>query len=171
MERSPLLDRAIGGIEMVAAALLAVVTVLMFVSVFLRYVFAWAIPDSHDVGCLLLGCLIFWGMAGAGYRGEHITVDLLWSACSPRLRRALDLFAGTVSLAAMGTFAWMMGTKVASTMADGVVTYDTQMPVWPFYLVAWMGLAVSVLLSLARMARVAAGVQAAEPAAPISAVE
>ena len=87
-ERSPAgcspVDRFIDAIEVTAAGFLAVVTLLTFVSVFLRYLFSWSIPDAYDFTRLLLGILIFWGMAVASYRGDHITVDLLWSAAPPR---------------------------------------------------------------------------------------
>ena len=33
---------------------------------------------------MLLGILIFWGIAATSYRGTHITVDLVWSAAGPR---------------------------------------------------------------------------------------
>jgi TRAP-type C4-dicarboxylate transport system permease small subunit len=62
--------------------------------VLLRYFFSMQIPDSYDFGRLLLGILIFWGIAATSYRGTHITVDLLYanvgpkssvsSTCSPR---------------------------------------------------------------------------------------
>ena len=38
-----------------------------------------SIPDAYDFGPLLLGILIFWGIAATSYRGTHITVDLLWA--------------------------------------------------------------------------------------------
>ncbi len=41
-------DRFIDAIEVTAAGFLAVVTLLTFVSVILRYFFSWAIPDSYD---------------------------------------------------------------------------------------------------------------------------
>ncbi len=31
------------------------------------------------MGKLLLGILIFWGIAATTYRGGHITVDLVWA--------------------------------------------------------------------------------------------
>lgn len=158
-----LADRFIDGIEKAAAAFLAAVTAVTFVSVFLRYFFAWSIPDSYDLGCLMLGILIFWGMAGASYRGDHITVDLLWSVCPPWLKRVIDLFADTVTLACMATFTWATGTKVLSTRADNVLTYDVQMPVWVFYLVAWAGLASALLLLMVRTFRLFTGNVAFEP--------
>jgi hypothetical protein len=63
--RGPI-DQFIDAIEVTAAGFLAVVTLLTFVSVLLRYFFAWAIPDSYDFTRLLLGIVIFWGIAGLG---------------------------------------------------------------------------------------------------------
>src|SRR5690606_9002401 len=85
--------RLIDGIELTAAIFLAAVTILTFAAVMSRYLFSYGIPDSYDISSLLLGVLIFWGIAVASYRGDHITVDLLWSSVGPRARRAIDLFA------------------------------------------------------------------------------
>ncbi|WP_164045324.1 TRAP transporter small permease, partial [Serratia marcescens] len=66
--------------------------------VMLRYFLAIQIPDAYDFGRMLLGILIFWGIAATSYRGTHITVDLLWSSASPRWQRAIDVFATLVLL-------------------------------------------------------------------------
>ncbi len=148
-----LVDRFIDTIEVTAAGFLAVVTLLTFVSVLLRYFFAWAIPDSYDFTRLLLGILIFWGIAVAGYRGDHISVDLLWSAAPPWARRAMDIFAAIVTLVAMVALTWMFAVKVIGTRADNVGTFDLRQPVWIYYFVAWIGLASSVILLVARTVR------------------
>lgn len=165
------LDRFIDAIEVTAAWFLAAVTALTFVSVILRYFFVWAIPDTYDFSRLLLAILIFWGMAGAGYRGEHITVDLLWGALGPRLRRALDVFATSVTLFAMTAFTWMMATKVLDTRAENVLTFDLRQPVWLYYGVAWLGLLASVLLLSIRLLRIALRPQPIEPGAHAPATE
>lgn len=149
------LDRAVDAIELTAACFLAAVAALTFVSVILRYLFSWAIPDTYDISRLLLAILIFWGLSGAGYRGEHITVDLLWGAFGPRVRRALDVFSNLVTLFAMAVFAYMMWRKVLDTRADHVLTFDLRQPVWIYYLVAWLGLAASVPLVALRVYRLA----------------
>lgn len=146
-------DRFIDAIEMTAASFLAVVTLLTFVSVLLRYFFAWSIPDAYDFTRLLLGILIFWGIAVAGYRGDHISVDLLWSASPPWAQRAMDVFAALVTLVAMIALTWMFAVKVIGTRADNVGTFDLRQPVWIYYLIAWIGLASSVLLLIARTVR------------------
>ena len=57
------MDRFIDGIELIAAFFVGIVALDIFVSVMLRYFFAVQIPDSYDFGRLLLGILIFWGIA------------------------------------------------------------------------------------------------------------
>jgi len=149
------LDRLIEAIEVTAAWFLAAVTALTFVSVILRYFFNWAIPDTYDFSRLLLAILIFWGMAGTSYRGEHITVDLVWGVLGPRMRRALDLFSNTVTLFAMAMFALMMWFKVFDTREEHVLTFDLRQPVWIYYFIAWLGLAAAVLLLVIRIYRLA----------------
>src|ERR1700726_3838937 len=78
-----LMDRFIDGIELIAAIFVGLVAADTFISVLLRKFFSTAIPDSNDFGRMLLGILIFWGIAATSYRGTHITVDLVWSSVSP----------------------------------------------------------------------------------------
>ena len=48
---------------------------------------------------------------------------------------------------------WMFADKVLDTRADNVGTFDLRQPVWIYYLVAWVGLASSVLLMALRTVR------------------
>jgi TRAP-type C4-dicarboxylate transport system permease small subunit len=150
--RSPV-DKFIDLIEVTAAGFLAVVALLTFVSVILRYFFSWGIPDAYDITSLLLGILIFWGMAVASYRGDHITVDLLWSAMPALVQRAMDVFAALVTLVGLTTFTWMFAEKVIDIRAAHIGTFDLRQPVWIYYFVAWLGLASAVLLLLLRTLR------------------
>jgi TRAP-type C4-dicarboxylate transport system permease small subunit len=118
----------IDGIELIAAFFVGIVAADIFISVLLRYFFSVQIPDAYDFGRLLLGILIFWGIAATSYRGTHITVDLLYASVGPRLQRWIDVFATLVLL-------------------------FVRLPVWPFFLVAWIGDASAVLLIAVRTYR------------------
>jgi TRAP-type C4-dicarboxylate transport system permease small subunit len=147
------MDRFIDGIELLAAIFIGIVAVDIFVSVVLRKFFSVSIPDSYDFGRLLLGILIFWGIAATSYRGTHITVDLVWSVASPRWKRAIDIFATLVLLLVVTTQTIMLFDKVRLTRDDHVLTYDLQLPVWPFFAVAWLGDVSAVLLIAVRTFR------------------
>src|SRR5271165_2105684 len=122
--KSNLMDRFIDGIELAAAVFIGFVAIDIFVSVLLRYFFSLSIPDSYDFGKLLLGILIFWGIAATSYRGGHITVDLVWSAVGPRGKRAIDVFATLVLLFVVTVQTIMLFDKVRLTYQDNVLTYD-----------------------------------------------
>src|SRR6201981_3445630 len=66
-------------IEWIAAAFIGLVALDIFLSLLLRNTLNYSIPDSFDIGRMLLGILIFWGIAATSYRGTHITVDLVWA--------------------------------------------------------------------------------------------
>jgi TRAP-type C4-dicarboxylate transport system permease small subunit len=102
---------------------------------------------------MLLGILIFWGIAATSYRGTHITVDLVWAAAGPRLKRAIDLFATVVLLFVVTVQTLMLFDKVHQTYAEHLVTYDLGLPTWPFFAVAWAGDVSAVMLIVIRTYR------------------
>ena len=86
-ERATRMDRFIDTIEWLAAMFVGIVALNIFVAVRAAQVLQHSIPDTYDFGRMLLGILIFWGIAATSYRGGHITVDLVWTAAEPALKR------------------------------------------------------------------------------------
>ena len=151
--KSSYMDRFIDSIEWIAAIFVGVVAADVFISIFLRYFFSIQIPDSYDFGQLLLGILIFWGIAATSYRGTHITVDLLYANVGPRWQRVMDVFATLVLLFVVSVQTYTLFDKVISTRADNVQTFDLRLPVWPFFALAWIGDVAAVLLIAVRTYR------------------
>jgi TRAP-type C4-dicarboxylate transport system permease small subunit len=147
------MDRFIDSIEWLAALFIGIVAADVFISVMLRYFFGFTIPDAYDFGQLLLGILIFWGIAATSYRGTHITVDLIWANVGPTWQRVIDVFATLVLLFIVSVQTYTLYDKVVSTYASNLLTFDLRLPVWPFYLVAWLGDVAAVLLIAVRTYR------------------
>jgi TRAP-type transport system small permease protein len=146
MVRRSLADRLINSIEWLAAIFVGIVALNIFVAVVLRKFFATSIPDAYDFGRMLLGILIFWGIAATSYRGGHITVDLVWTAANKRWRRWIDIFATLVLLLVVTVQTATLFDKVRGTYVDHVLTYDMNIPTWPFYAIAWIGDVSAVVL-------------------------
>jgi TRAP-type C4-dicarboxylate transport system permease small subunit len=140
------MDRLINAIEMVAAIFLGIVAGVTFLMVLLRYFFSYVIPDAYDLGRFLLGILTFWGIAATSYRGAHITVDVLWANVGDRCQRVIDVFATLVLFFVVSTQTYTLFTKVLDTYRDNVLTFDLRLPVWPFFLLAWLGDIAAVFL-------------------------
>src|SRR5215471_18330434 len=148
-----IMDRFIDTIEIIAAIFVGLVAINIFVAVLLRNLFSTAIPDSYNFGQFLLGILIFWGIAATSYRGTHITVDLVWANCGPRMQRFIDVFATLVLLFVVTVQTYTLFDKVATTRADNVLTFELHLPVWPFFAVAWAGDVSAVILIAIRTYR------------------
>lgn len=140
------MDRVIDTIEWLAAIFVGLVALDIFVSVLLRKFFDTSIPDSYDFGRLLLGILIFWGIAATSYRGSHITVDLIWGQVGPKMKRWIDVFATLVLLFVVTMQTAMLFDKVRLTYNDNVLTYDLNLPTWPLFAIAWLGDVSAVIL-------------------------
>lgn len=134
-----------------AAMFLLVITVLTFTAVIMRYVLTMAFPGSFDVGRLLLGVAIFWGIAVAAYKNSHISVDLFWNMLPPRLQRVVDVFADTVFAFFSGVLAWTLFQQVTRVRVTGQTTFELSIPIWPFYAVAWIGLALCFVIVCLRV--------------------
>ena len=147
------MDRIIDGIEWIAAFFVGIVALDIFLSVLLRNTLNYSIPDSFDIGRMLLGILIFWGIAATSYRGTDITVDLIWGNVGPRYQRWIDIFATLVLLFVVTVQTWTLFDKVRGTYEDNVLTYDLHMPTWPFFAIAWIGDVSAVLLIAIRTYR------------------
>src|SRR4051794_13206927 len=122
------MDRFIDTIEWIAAGFVGIVALNIFISVILRNTLNYAIPDSFDIGRMLLGILIFWGIAATSYRGGHITVDLVWANVGPKYQRWIDVFATLVLLFVVTVQTWTLFDKVRGTYNDNVLTFDMHMP-------------------------------------------
>ncbi|MFI5034211.1 MAG: TRAP transporter small permease [Reyranellales bacterium] len=147
------MDRIIDTIEAVAALFVGLVAADIFISVVLRRFFSLQIPDAYDFGSMLLGILIFWGIAATSYRGTHITVDLVWAQANPRWKRNIDIFATLVLLFVVTVQTYTLFDKVATTWRDHVLTFDLGLPTWPFFAVAWIGDVSAVMLIAIRTYR------------------
>ena len=148
--RKNVMDRFIDSIELIAAFFVGIVALNTFIAVFMRKFFAVTIPDYYDFGQLLLGILIFWGIAATSYRGTHITVDLVWANATPKYQRWIDVFATLVLLFVVTVQTYTLFDKVVDHPRRPIVTIDLQVPIWPFFLVAWIGDVSAVLLIAVR---------------------
>lgn len=142
-------------VERAAGLSLALVALLIFLSVLLRYVFSINLPDAFDLSQYLQGVAIMWGLAVATYRGGHIAVDLLWEAAGPAGKRAIDIFARLVMTAFFFLLALWLFLRLPTFMSSGRVTTELGLPIWPFYLAASLGVLACVVVSLIALAQAA----------------
>ena len=160
---SRITERIIRFVERVAAVMLGLVTILIFVSAIGRYLFALPVPDSFDLSRLTLAVAVMWGFASLGFRGSHIKVDILAQAVGPTIRRWMDVAAWLVLLLFTVVLFWKIGERIISQLPGGELTMDLRLPHWPFLLAIVIGLMMAIVTTLIRLWRVARYGEGLEP--------
>lgn len=145
------MTKLIKWMERIGAFFLFMISLLITVSVTLRYLFNAPLPDSDAISRLLLSIIVFWGLAGACYHDEQIRVDLLWERLSPRGRTLLTVFSSVFTLGCLCVLAAAALERVQSQMGTGERTYDIGVPIWPFYAMAWCGILAAIVALFARL--------------------
>ena len=148
------MERFILGVERTAGVFLLAVALLTFGSVSLRYLFSMQIPDWFDFSKLLQGIAICWGIACVCYRNELIMVDILWEKLSPEGRRRMDLVATAILLIFLLLATWMLGTKAIQQLQSSQATTDLRLPLGPFHVAAWLGIAAATVTTALRLRHV-----------------
>ena len=144
------MERFITAVERLAGAFLGLVAAITFAEAALRYTVAWHIPDGFILGQLLQGIAICWGIATATYADRNITVDVLYTLASGRLRRVIDVAAHSVNLLFFAAFGFMITFKVYDILRAGERSIDLNLPIWLGYLLASLGILAALVLAAAR---------------------
>ena len=138
-------------VERIAGVMLGAVTILVVASAVGRYGLARPVPDAFDLSRLMLGVAIIWGLAGLGFSGAHIKVDILAAALGPRARRAVNAFAWAVLALFTALLIWKIWGRVVNTYYGGETTMDLRLPHWPFVGAIWLGLVAALIATLWRL--------------------
>lgn len=145
--RVQLLDHAI---EAIAAAMLAVMVVLIFGNVVLRYGFNSGITVSEEVSRFLFVWLVFMGSVLAARRREHLGMDMFRNLFGPGGRRVLDIIAETI-VAVLSALFLYGSIRMAIITADDALPV-TQLPQWTVYaaaIVSGAGILIVTIIHLA----------------------
>jgi TRAP-type C4-dicarboxylate transport system permease small subunit len=122
------LDRAVEGI---AAAMLAVMVVLVFGNVVLRYGFNSGIPGAEELSRFIFVWLVFMGSVLAARRREHLGMDSFRNLFGPGGRRFLDILSEVIVAILSALFLWG-AIRIARVTADNALPI-TGLPMWSVY--------------------------------------
>lgn len=131
------LERVLRPTEFAAASGLAALTTLVFVSVSLRYLFNWPVPDAYDFARMLMCIAVFWGIAAVCGRDDYVRGDVLWEFMGPRTRLWVDRFGRVFIVLFFVLLCWKAFEKVWDVRRTGESTSDTRTILWPFLALAW----------------------------------
>lgn len=114
---------------------------------------------------------VFFGLAWAGIKGEHVAVTLVVDRFGPTLTRVTNIFVWTVS---SGFLIWLLyATTLRAIDSTGMQEQRFGLVRWPLYPMRWVivaGVAALLLVTLLNLARSIAGKTALGPNSELEAV-
>jgi TRAP-type transport system small permease protein len=142
--------RILRNASMIALAAMMLVTV---VDVTLRNTINQLVPGGVELVQLALVALVFLALPETVLRGEHITIDAIDRAVSPRLLRRLRLAAAVLTLLLLLALTWRTLLPALDTIALGDTTSDLGIRFIWYWLPIVVGVAVAALAQAVLVAR------------------
>lgn len=129
---------------------LAVMMFLTFFDVLGRSIINAPIIGSVEMLTLLMGLLIYLGVARTTFTNGHIRVDVVTQLLPPKIRSALDLAVHVLSFVTVVLICWRLWVQALEQTAELNVTQNLGLPVW---LIGLMMAACSLMLVVGMLVR------------------
>jgi TRAP-type C4-dicarboxylate transport system permease small subunit len=149
--RSKAIDRANLVLAAAAGASLLFMVVLIAVGVVLRFAFAMPILGINEIVQLTSVAVVMLALPWATSEGAHVRVDVLDRSIGRLGRFAGDVLSRVLSAFVLAVLVWRACLKALDALKYGDATNMLSLPIWPFYAILSVGMALCVLVLLGQL--------------------
>jgi TRAP-type C4-dicarboxylate transport system permease small subunit len=149
--RSNWLDRASLGLAILAALALIFMVVVISAGVILRYAFGTPVLGLNEINQLTAVVLVMAALPYCTVRSGHVGVDVFDNAIGRWGRLIGDIGSRLLSGFVLSVLAWRAALKALDAYEFGDTTNMLGLPIWPFYGVLTIGMALCVLIFAAQI--------------------
>lgn len=135
------------------ALALAAIMALTFLDVLGRNLLGRALVGTVESVVLLMGVLVFCGLALAEANLRHVVVDTFQLMLPQAGRRAAAVINAALAAGIAGLLAWRLVVQTVSVAEAGETTQIWGLPFWPTAVVMTAGMLLFVLVLALRLAR------------------
>lgn len=121
-----------------AGGFVAIMALTTSIDVVGRY-FLRPITGGIEICFVVLAASVFLSWSHTQAEGGHIFLDVLFARLPTRARRVVGVFATLTSLVFVGAIVWWGVPYVLSSMAEGGVTDNLRIPLYPFQFLIVLG--------------------------------
>ncbi|MCY4551105.1 MAG: TRAP transporter small permease [Defluviicoccus sp.] len=151
----PFLNRGIGraasGLARFAAMVLAGIMALTFLDVVGRTFFGRALVGTVESVELMMGILVFCGLAITEINRRHIVVETFQNLFPGPARRLSEIVNSGLAVAVTGLLAWRLLVKTGEIIDEQEYTQIWELPFWPTAIVMCVGICLFLLALVARL--------------------
>lgn len=131
--------------ELLVVVMLALMTLLTFLQVVMRYGFNSGFPWALELTTVFFAVMIFVGISYGVRVGAHIGVDALIKRFPPGLRRVTSIFVVLLCLLYAGLVIYGSWVYVSKMKMIGVELEDLAIPIWVVRSILPLGFALLAL--------------------------
>jgi TRAP-type transport system small permease protein len=150
-------DRANLILAMSAGVSLLFMVVLIAVGVLLRFAFALPILGLNEIVQLNSVAVVMLALPWATAEGAHVRVDVLDHAIGRTGRYLGDLMSRALSAFVLAVLVWRSALKALDALKYGDATNMLALPIWPFYAILAVGMALCVIVLALQIVTLLAG--------------
>ncbi len=136
---------------MAAGISLLFMVVLISVGVVLRYLFATPILGINEIVQLNSVAVVMLALPWATAEGAHVRVDVLDRAIGRFGRFAGDVLSRALSAFVLAVLVLRAALKALDALKYGDATNMLSLPIWPFYAILSLGMALCVLVLIGQL--------------------
>ncbi len=129
-----------------ALVLLCIMPLPVFFDVLIRFLFSRSIPGAIELEELLMGIMVFFGLAHTHTHGGHINIDLLTSKFPRSVNRVIESCLYLLSSVFYALMSWQLVEQGIKKFQNHEVSFTYHLPVGLFRFIAAVG---ALLLALA----------------------
>ena len=133
--------------EWIGAILLALMVVMLFVQVVLRYVFKQSVSWISEYALYMFMYFVFLSCSGAFLRNDHIQIVALLEKMPGKMKAGMNLFLYVVNFGFVSVIAYHVFLRVLDQIQMKTVSI-TQFPLWAMSASLLVGMAASAVRCL-----------------------
>jgi tripartite ATP-independent transporter DctM subunit len=130
----------------VALVLLCIMPVPVFIDVVIRFLMSKSIPGAIELEELLMGIIVFFGVAHTHAHGGHINIDLFTSKFPKAANRVIETCLYFLASIFYALMSWQLVEQGIKKFQNQEVSFTYHLPVGAFRFIAAVG---AILLALA----------------------
>jgi TRAP-type C4-dicarboxylate transport system permease small subunit len=132
---------------------------LVVADVILRKYFAAPIRGSLEITEILMGLVVFLGLAFCAAKDEHVVIDIITERLSKRAKSTTMVMIHILSAGVAGMMAWRLFMQALSLQQGNQVSMMLGLWLYPFVLIAFIGCALFTVVYIIHLFNVFVGVK------------
>ena len=154
-----IIRRASVGLAWFAAAVLVAIMTVTFVDVIGRNFFGRSLRGTVETVSLMMGVLVFSGLAVTEMRRGHIVVETFQGLFPKPVKRLSMIVNSVLAVCVAWLLLGQLFTKTMDVLDEGEFTMILKLPYWPAALLMLVGFALFFLLLVVRLIRDVVGAE------------